>query len=133
MRDERVGLESVTIDEDEFGSGLQLIEGQVHGLKGSLKDVDAVYFGGIHVGDGPGDGLFPYDIPKQVAVFFPELFGVVQDRIIETDRQDHGGSENGSGQAASSCFITSRFRYIILEESVQHPFQFTAKRYTASG
>lgn len=133
MWNEGVRLEAVAIHQDQSRGNFQLIECQVHGFEGGLEDIDAVDLGGVHPGDGPGNGLVPDDIPQHVPIFFPELFGVVQNRIIKINREDHGGGKNGSGKASSTGLVTSRFGYIFLEESVQHPSQIKGKRYTGSG
>lgn len=99
----------IAIDEEKPGAKFQLVEGQVHGFERGFKNIDLVYLFMIYhsycIIHGVGFDVYAQFLP----VFGGHLFGVVEQRMIKSIREDDGSGENRSGVTASACLITTRF------------------------
>lgn len=110
VRYARVRWKAVSIHEDEGRSLRQPVERQVHGTERGLQYVDAIDLGGVYLCYRKGKG-FPFNKwTKDVPVFFPELLGIVQQRMVKIRGQDYCRREYRTRKATPSCFVAAGFR-----------------------
>lgn len=69
VRNVGVGSEAVAIDEQMFGTDLELVHGAVHGKKGCFQDVDAVDFFGRDDAYCPSEGFLFDDGAQGIPLF----------------------------------------------------------------
>ena len=107
--DGAIVVESVSVDEQQLGGDGQLPDGQVHGVDGCPQDVGAVYFVRRDGRHSPGYGVVLYLTAQQAALFFAQLFGVVERGVAVVFGQDYGCRIDGSCQASASGFVAAAF------------------------
>jgi hypothetical protein len=103
------------VDEDVIWRGLELMEGEEHGLVGGVEDVDGVDAVGFHASDGVMDGGVRGEEGEEgVALGGGELFGVVkpgevfgQAVVIPIGGQDNCGGHDWAGERAAAGFVES--------------------------
>lgn len=110
VRDAEVGREAVAVDEQQFGSCAQRINGPVHGEEGCVQDVDAVYLLHRGVRDAPSDGVLLDQRTELFALRFLKLLRVVQARKAYFLRKDDRGRNDRSRQAAPPGLVASGFQ-----------------------
>ena len=101
--------EPVAVDGQESGFRSQPGRSLRHAFERGVEDVDLVDTCGRYGFDGPRHGLAFDDRPQQLAVAAGHLLGVVEQRVGEIGRKNHGRGENGPRQAAPSGFVASGF------------------------
>jgi hypothetical protein len=77
------------VDQQIIRAERQLLDGAAHGFERSLANVDAVDGLGVHRRNGPANRMGANLPVKGDALFFRELFRVVQAVELEAGRQNH--------------------------------------------
>lgn len=109
-----VGFETVAIDQQKRRFLFQRGDGPVHGQEASLEDVDRINLLDGGGGDREGQGFFFDEGTKDLPVLFADLFGIVQQGVVEVGWKDHGRGENRSGIAASAGLVAAGFAAFFL-------------------
>lgn len=81
MPDPFVFIEAVAVDEQKLRFLFQFVQGQVHGFKRSVKNIDAVDLFMIHHGHAVADRVFFNECAQDVAVFFRYLFRIIEQGV----------------------------------------------------
>ena len=103
------GAELVAVDEEEIRCRVQLHNRPLHSRDGGPEDVEPVDFfrlDGLH---RPGDRFGLDDGPQLLPRLLGHLLGVVQERVVEVRRQDHGGGVHRPGEGAAPGLVAPRF------------------------
>ena len=124
MRNAGIGREAIAVDEQEFGTYFQLVDGTMHGKKRSTQNVDLVNFLRRHHSYGPGNRLRLDDRAQFVTLMGRKLFAVVQLLVDKIFRQNDGRSINRTGQTAATGFVTSGFDSSFFKIRRQHDQDF---------
>lgn len=107
-------MESIAIDEYKLRPCAQLIQGAVHGQQGRFQDIDLVDLFGAYLRHGPGQAFFFNDLPQGIALFFGNLFGVIQPGMVKIRRQNHRCSKHRTRQAAPTSFVATSLQKFCL-------------------
>jgi len=110
---------AVAVDKQQPGPFLQFIQGQVHGLEGGFEDIDLVYFFMIHHAHPIAQGIRLDKNTQFLPVVRAHLFGIIQQRVEKTFREDDSCCEYRAGITASACFITTCFQESFLIITLQ--------------
>ena len=107
----KIAFESDRIDQKIACRWRQLLHRMQHGETRRVVDIDLIDAGGIHSGNGPGDGM----LANQQREFFAAL-GRKQFRIAQAANavcrvvifiEDHGGGDDRAEQRSTTDFIDS--------------------------
>jgi len=104
-----VGVESVAVDDEGFGTNGKGIDGSVHGCDAGTEDVHLVDFGCSHNAQCPGYGIALDFLAECIALVGCELLGVVQTWVLVVFGQDDGGCIDATSKTTSPCFVTTCF------------------------
>jgi hypothetical protein len=107
---ERIIFESVSIYENKFGPGLELVQGAVHGQYRGIQDVVFINFFCRALGHCPGNGLFPDLGFQHKSGFFFQYFGIIQAGEVKIGRQNNRCGQNRTRQGAAAGFIAAGFQ-----------------------
>ncbi len=107
----KLAIESDGIDQKIARRRRKLLHGMKHRKARSLVDIDLIDAGGIHCGNGPGDGMLANQKREFFAALGREQFGIAQAanavcRIVVLI-EDHGGSYYRAEQRSAADFIDS--------------------------
>ena len=108
--------EAVAVDEQELGSGVELRDGEVHGMYGGAEDVDTVNLVVVDGSDSPCNGIVFNIMAESQTLFGSELLGVVEERVAVVVRQDDGGGIDRAGKTTASSLVATSFgEFFIIE------------------
>lgn len=110
-----VRLEAIAVDEQQLGPRGQLIQCEVHGSEGSIKDVDLVNLRMAHFSNGPGQGRLHDDFSDLQSLVLCHLFGVIQLLAAKLLRQYYSGGNNRTGQGPATHLVTPCLNQIFRE------------------
>ena len=112
--------EAVAVDGEKFRACAQLPDRPTHPLERGVEDVDFVDAFGRDGSDSPRHRLAFDDRPEPVAVALAHLLRIVEQRIVEIGRQNHGRCEDRTGQTPPARFVTAGFDPFVLITGFQH-------------
>ena len=108
-------LEPVSVYQQIFRLDIQSAHSPLHSGDGCIQYVYGVYLFCTYLFDCPRDGLLLYHRTEQFPCLFGHLLGVIQQRVIEVLRQDHGCRKDRSGQRAASGFVAACLYQVCIE------------------
>ena len=109
VRDVLIRMKSVPIDGDKVGLGVQLCNAPMHRFNTCVQDIHRIYLLRTNVGNCPGNCFLFYNGSKQVALFFGQLFGVVEQVVFKVGRQYYSSSRYWPSKTATTRFIRTGF------------------------
>ena len=114
MRNSRIRIEAVPVNQQMLRSDLQLRYGSVHGQKGSIQDINLIYFLGCHYPYSPGCSFFLDYRTQFITLFLCQFLGVIEHFILKSGRKNDGCSIDGSCQTTTTGLITTGFYQVFM-------------------
>lgn len=102
-----VRVEAVAVDDKGFWFDGELVDGAVHGEIGGMEDVDFVYLLSSADAYRPCKGIALYLFAEHVSLLLRQLLGVIEHVVVVVVWQDYGSGEDGTCEAAATCFIAT--------------------------
>src|SRR5579872_281182 len=109
-----VACEPVAVDEQQLWPDLQPVEGKVHRLERGPENIDPIDLVLIHPRNAPGHSISLDVSAQQVPVFRGDLFGIIQQRMEKTRRQDYRSGKYRSCKTTAAGLIATGFRQLVL-------------------
>ena len=109
MRQILVFLETITVYQQMFRTHLQLVDSPMHGQERSIQDIDLVNLLGSNDAHRPSHCLTFNDFPKLVTLTLCQLFGIIQQFIMEVRRENDRCCIDRTSQTSTSSLIASCF------------------------
>ena len=113
------GAELVAVDEEERRLRVEPEDGALHPRDGGPEDVDAVNLLCLNRFHGPGDGFALDDGTEFVALPLRQLLRVVEERMAEIRREDHGGGIHRSGERPAAGLVAPGLQPPGFQEGLQ--------------
>ena len=110
MRQVLVGLEAISVHDEELRSHAEGVESAVHREDGGVQDVDAVNFLGRHAGNRPSERIALNDGAEFSTATVGQLLGIVEFVVFIVGREYHGGGKDFACQTSAPGFVKSGFK-----------------------